>query len=530
MVFRVIANKATRQSGKVEAKGGSVDAVWKVDNPTMVFSADGEISSYDPVAFQLVRTSGIVEHEIMVEGTNFMESLEIEAPDYLYRMRDWTTNRLVKSSMILPGYDMGGVDNSLSVTQNFGRCGMEQPTNDWTSGVVMTPGHVNYDQYIDPIHPMPAGEELLVYFTVTGDHIEQSIDGVNFTNGMFSVVVGKNSLTGTNVMYRTDPWYVLESATTNAGSRRVSIMDLVSNRSATQPYVFTLSGVAKGIGNNVTVNAAAGLNPRLATDWGVPEDDPYHDAIVDWLVGGRDLYGNKFEDVASGEVKLAKFRALSGRVVSDLTLRDMYWLDMDPTIGNLALIGGMVSEPGGGPVVDEHHVTWDSGDGSIILTNRRVTVYMMITNENDVVKAPAIPRGPNDNVVNWTPYVLRGLTPGEGSQGYDSMMDDWGSVTFKITGMILNGSESFDNEGAKVPLRHFVFDENSFDADGYSRIEVRDPYSTLSYGYMSGWWRQWEKDAAAGRPPSGVVYFWAIDTRLPQIGVEMLNKENYYGD
>ena len=530
MVFRVIANKATRQSGKVEARGGSVDAVWKVDNPTMVFSADGEIGAYDPVAFQLVRTSGIVEHEIMIEGTNFMESLEIEAPDYLYRMRDWTTNRLVRSRMILPGYDMGGVDNSLSVTQNFGRCGMEQPTNDWTSGVVMTPGHLNDGQDIDPLHPMPAGEELLVYLTVTGGHIEQSIDGVNFTNGMVSVVVGKNSSVGTNVLYRTDPWYVLASATTNAGSRRVSIMDLVSNRTATQPYVYTLSGVAKGVGNNVTVNASAGLNPRLATDWGVPEDDPYRDAIVEWLKGGKDLYGNKFEDVTSGEIKLAKFRALSGHVVSDLTLREMYWLDMDPTVGNLALIGGMVSAPGGGPVVDEHYVTWDSGDGSIILTNRRVTVYMMITNENDVVKAPAVPRGPNDKIVSWTPYVLRGIAPGEGSQGYDSMMDDWGSVTFKITGMIMNGSESFDNEGAKVPLRHFVFDENSFDADGYSRIEVRDPYSTLSYGYMSGWWRQWEKDAEAGRPPSGVVYFWSIDTRRPQIGVEMLNKENYYGD
>ena len=530
MVFRVIANKATRQSGKVEARGGSVDAVWKVDNPTMVFSADGEISAYDPVAFQLVRTSGIVEHEIMVEGTNFMESLEIEAPDYLYRMRDWTTNRLVRSRMILPGYDMGGVDNSLSVTQNFGRCGMEQPTNDWTSGVVMTPGHLNAGQYIDPNHPMPAGEELLVYLTVTGEHIEQSIDGVNFTNGMVSVVVGKNSSVGTNVLYRTDPWYVLSSATTNAGSRRVSIMDLVSNRTATQPYVYTLSGVAKGIANNVTVNATAGLNPRLATEWGVPEGDPYRDAIVEWLKGGTDFYGNPFEDVESGEVKLAKFRALSGRVVSYLTLREMYWLDMDPTVGNLALIGGMVSAPGGGPVVDEHYVEWDSGEGSIMLTNRRVTVYMMITNENDVVKAPAVKRGPNDNVVNWTPYVLRGLAPGEGSQGYDSLKDDWGSVTFKITGMIMNGSESFDNESAKVPLRMFVFDENSFDSDGYSRIEVRDPYSTLSYGYMSGWWRQWEKDAEAGRPPSGVVYFWTIDTRLPQMGVEQLNKENYYGD
>ena len=91
--------------------------------------------------------------------------------------------------------------------------------------------------------------------------------------------------------------------------------------------------------------------------------------------------------------------------------------------------------------------------------------------------------------------------------------------------MIINGNTSFDNIDNKVPLRHFVFNEHSFGANGLSRIEVFDPYSTLSFGYMSGWKNWWDKH---GWCP--VVYFWTLDTRLPQMGVEMLKEDSWYGD
>ena len=104
------------------------------------------------------------------------------------------------------------------------------------------------------------------------------------------------------------------------------------------------------------------------------------------------------------------------------------------------------------------------------------------------------------------------------------------SVTFKVTGTIMNGYTSPMVEDNRVPLRRFVFGENSFDEDGWTHIEVRDPHSQLSYGYNSGWRRVWEKDAAEGRSPSQVFYFWTIDTRSPQMGVEMLEKENYYDE
>ena len=224
----------------------------------------------------------------------------------------------------------------------------------------------------------------------------------------------------------------------------------------------------------------------------------------------------------SGDIKLATHRSWwTGAVMTNLTLREMYWLDMDPTIGNLSLIGGITVDPHG----IEHVVTRTIGESSVIMTNRRVNVYMMISNENATVAAPTYPRGAHDFTTHWTPYVLRGLKPGESSRYYVSATDDWDSVTVKVTGMLMNGYTSFENIDNKVPLRHFVFNANSFSAEGLSKIEVYDPYSPLSLGYNAGWKRWWDKH---GYCP--VVFFWTIDTRLPPLGVEQLQEDSYYGD
>ena len=245
-------------------------------------------------------------------------------------------------------------------------------------------------------------------------------------------------------------------------------------------------------------------------------------AIIDWLEGGTDLYGNPFSDVESGEIRLATHRSWwSGAVMTNLTLREMYWLDMDPTVGKLSLLAGTAFDPNG----IEHVVTKAMGESTVVMTNRRLYVYMMISNENETVEAPAHPRGIHDFTTHWTPYVLRGLEPGEHSQNYVVSTGDWESVTFKITGMLMNGATSFDNVDNKVPLRHFTFNENSFSAEGLSKVEVYDPYSPLSVGYNAGWKRWWDKN---GYCP--VVFFWMIDTRLPPIGVEQLQEDNYYGD
>ena len=207
--------------------------------------------------------------------------------------------------------------------------------------------------------------------------------------------------------------------------------------------------------------------------------------------------------------------------MTNLTLREMYWLDMDPTVGKLSLLAGTAFDPNG----IEHVVTKAMGESTVVMTNRRLYVYMMISNENETVEAPAHPRGIHDFTTHWTPYVLRGLEPGEHSQNYVVSTGDWESVTFKITGMLMNGATSFYVADNKVPLRHFTFNEKSFSAEGLSKVEVYDPYSPLSVGYNAGWKRWWDKN---GYCP--VVFFWMIDTRLPPIGVEQLQEDNYYGD
>ena len=405
--------------------------------------------------------------------------------------------------------DDGGEPNSLGVWQNNG-----MTTNDWTNSMTRTPGRINDGQTIDPDHPVPSGEDILVYLTVAGDHIQQW-DGETFTNAMLLVSVAKGSKGGTNVTYRVDPWHVVGAVTTNG----VSAIDGVIRTKDTQPYEFVLQGVGKGASNNVVVVASAMPDPKLA-EYGVGEDNEYRPAIVEWLLQGTDLYGNPFADVESGEIRLAEFCSLNGTVVTNMTLTEMYWLDMDPTSGQLALIGG-ISE---GPTI--HDMTaWDG----TALKNVRLGVYMMMTNKSETAAVPEHRRGANDFGTHWTPYALRGLEPGSSSLGYNSQEDAWKSVTFKVTGMLMNGIVS--EKENRMPLRWFVFNEDSFTPEGVSRIEIEDPYWPDSVGYNTGWGDWWEKEKAAGKPLTGIGWFWSIDTRLqPADGVSTLKQENYYGE
>ena len=527
MVFRVIASPKAKKSGTLKASDGTLDGVWDFSSDyTSTFSSDGEIFSLDPFGIQLVRASGVVEHEIVCIGTNYYGS--IVGLEQYYAMSNvvkYLNEGLRGSEFFYAGADdqdrnAKGEFRSLGVFESSG-----ETSNQWNSVMKRTPGRINEDQFIDPDKiPRPNGESILVVFSLDQSvgHIRQTVgDGIE-TNVTQTIFLRRGSELGTNVVYTVDPWYQLGSVTTNGQAAAYA-------ETGTHTYRAT---VGVGATNNITVVASAKVDERLEKEFGLPEDSPYRPAVVDWLTRGVDVFGNKWSDAKSGTIKLAEFRALSGLVVTNLTLLDMYWLDMDPTSGGLALIGGMTSKPSGGPVVDEHVVAWDAGSSSLVLTNRRMTVYMMITNENAVAAAPAdwVRRGPNDAYTHWTPYVLRGVEPLSNSLGYDPIRENWTSETFKITGMIMNGYTSPDRPENKVPLRQFVFNEHSFSADGYSKIEVIDPYSSMSYGYNSDWWRTWERESAAGKDLSDVMYFWTLDTRLPRIGVEQLKEDSWYGE
>ena len=500
MVFRVLANKAARTNGNLSYDDGTLDGVWdpeRKDQWSAVFTRAGEISSFDAVALQLVRTSGIVEHEVVVKGTNMWEDLNILEPTWSVNTKAYLESKMPKTDFVLTPYDNQGEPYSTGVYQNNGSV-----SNDWTNLMRKTPGKINEGQMIDPDHPLPSGEDIIVYLTVNGEHIGQW-NGEIFTNGMMMVSVTKGSQRGTNVTYRVDPWYVVGTLTTNG----VSALGGLQQTRGTQPYEYVFEGVGKGASNNVVVVAAAAPNPKLA-ELGVGEDNEYRPAVIDWLEKGTDLYGNPFADVESGEIRLAEFCTLNGTVVTNLTLTEMYWLDMDPTAGQLALIGGMAEAPSIHP--------WTAGDGSE-WQNPRMGVYMMITNKSETVAEREFRRGPNDFGTHWTPYALRGLEAGSNSLGYDSKTMDWNSVTFKVTGRLLNGYTKPGELRNWRPLRWFVFTEDSFTPEGISRIEVKDPRSSESYG---GWT---EEDLE-----SPIGYFWSIDTRLQPIEIEALKKENYY--
>lgn len=516
-VFRVIANQQARDTGKLKYENGTLDGVWHIeDNRLTNMSGDKsgntEITAYLPFAIQLVRSSGIVEHEIVAMGTNWWWDL----PAYLARYHPTNTvnfldSRMPRTDFLYVGVDDdGGEPCSLGVFQNNG-----STTNDWNNTMDKTPGRINSGNGIVQTigdHPRPNPVNILVYMTVDGSHILQSLDGTTFTNEMFMLSVPKGSLNGTNVTYRVDPWYVVGSVTTNGSSAIDSLTPTVT----TQPRQYVLSGVGKGASNNVTVVAMAAPDPRIG-ELGVDEDNEYRDAIVDWLEGGTDLFGNPFANIAGGEIKLAEFRTMNNTFVTNMTLTEMYWLDMDPTAGGLALLGGSIMPPPGESDI-EHKIT--RPDGSVS-TNIRMAVYMMITNENVVLPAPTEHkwRGPNDKYTHWTPYVLRGREPKSNSVDYDDRPGDWPSVTFKPTGRLLNTYTSPTDVSNWEPLRLFVFQPDSFTEEGLSRIEIEDPFSFKPF---VDWWNK--------HGPCGIGYFWSIDTRRRQMGVEVLKQRNYYGE
>ena len=515
MVFRVIANQQARKTGQLKRSDGTLDGVWKLENTYLTnmsgdSSGDTTISATKPFGLQLVRKSGIVEHEIVAMGTNWWNDLSI-----IYQRQYHPTNAVNFLNANISGaqFFYVGMDDDAGETKSLGVFQNNGMTNDWNNTMKKSPGRRNPDQYIDPDHPVPSGESVLVYFSVSGDNILQW-DGESFTNGLIMTMVAKGSQRGTNITYRVAPWYEIGSVTTNGVSAAAGLVKTTAGN--TQPREYVLEGVGKGVSNNVTVIAAAIPDERLATQYDVGEDNPYRTAIIDWLGSGTDLYGNPFADVDSGEIKLAEFRSMNNTFVTNMTLTEMYWLDMDPTVGGLALLGGMAEAP------TPRDVTLPGGATRKYL---RMGVYMMITNENAVVTPPTYPRGANDFTTHWTPYALRGLAPGSNSLGYEQARDDWESVTFKLTGLLLNGKTNPLNVDNWMPLRWFVFREDSFTAEGLSRIEIEDPHSPDSIGYNTGWGQWWEKHGF-----SNPAFFWSIDTRLQPIGVEALKQENYYGN
>jgi len=411
------------------------------------------------------------------------------------------------SRFVYAGEDCRGEKRTDSVTRGQGT-----PEDVWADDWAFTPGRINksYDGSREQVigdHPSPHGDSIIVYASLdtTVGHIRHRVGDEALTTDPQMIVLKRGSDVGTNITYSVSPWYELASVMTNGApfwayercQREVTVK------------------VGVGASNNIEIVGAAQVDSDLADKYGLDKNNPYTPAVMDWLEGSATLKGD-FEN--PGQIHLAEFD--DGAIKTNLTLTQMYCLDMDPTVSNLLL------------------KTWYEWLGHSYrrdntLTNDKFRVFLMITNRNEDAAAPAA----------WSPYVLRGLAPGSHSWQYKSdpewaktnkTISSWTSETFKVTGILWNGRTSFDNPNNWIPLNWFVFHEDSFyqtdftDAKGdhvrfTAELEILDPHCQSSPGADAGWYDWCRRNRWVP-----VFYRWAIDLRLRPVGVEVLTPNNYW--
>ncbi|MDO5320176.1 MAG: hypothetical protein Q4G65_16235, partial [bacterium] len=444
---------------------------------------DGNMRYYEAYGLALVRPSGVIEHQIVIQGTNTYLGGPLE---YLGS----ATNLLAKvkepgadgpdSHWFYAGSDMVG--GTLGVFRSHG-----EDATCWTNKMIPTVSALNKkeDGTLQSIDPdwflQPNGTNIWIYANVLGDHIHQTVG--NNTNKAAVVIIRKGG--STNIVYKTDPWYQIGEVTTNG----VKIAEAQGRGSRSDSPAHTWTLQLKDVEETVTVEVSEERSKDVA-DANLDPTDPYYPAIMSWL--------SKLGDDVSG-LHLAEQWDLSNKKVDDLDIKDMYWLNIDPTQDGWVLKAGMggvgasmssASVPSGGaslaavaPVPYEDTVL-----GS--LTNVRVLVTMMITNKTTVTTSPLYGSA-------RAPDRIQGLEPGSSSYDYDGGRY-WSSATFKICGAL-------QREGVKddyYPLRWFVFGPASFDENFQSKIEVSDPHSKSSPGYYNGW---------SDYPDIQIFYKWKLN-------------------
>jgi hypothetical protein len=262
--------------------------------------------------------------------------------------------------------------------------------------------------------------------------------------------------TTTNIRYKVDAWYELADCTTNG-------LPVEPTQIASNLYQIELPSVS----NTTTVIVDDRGDRRLfGTNypWQVAENDPYRPAILDWLsrkCPEGPLDGNEI-------IKPAELCDPNGIPMGNyLNLKEMYWLDIPPTEGHWKLLFGMTNQ----------QFFTNVEDGVTYPHNAILTIKMMLT--NDTATTTSDPYG-----LFHPPYTIQGLQPGSSSASdYASMSENWTSATFKVVcALNFNGqSESFR------PVKWFVFDANSFNADGIAYVEVPDQSKPSTPGFGYGW-------------------------------------------
>ena len=496
--FLVLESPDTRNAGGIrDSVTGqkAADGTWTFETLSGTLSA-GTLQYDNPYEFQLVRPSGIVEHQFVTGGTN-----EYALPSPYYELFGYEydgTNLLNELNVLLPsanrfyaGDDKSRLAAEPDVFSSFGVVGRAHgEEGGWSSEMRFTPGRVNDGQ--DPLvgwYIRPSGGSCWVYVKIDpkSPHLSQQI-GEDTARDTFVIV---NSGGATSIVYTAANWYQLD--------RVYRIENEVTNEipiGKSGSYEFMVTSIT-GL---TTIVACESIDQSLI-DAGLDPLDPYTPAVMRWLEGGM-ANGQAFKN-PMGPIRSATYRGLNTEDASgdcEIGLKGMYWFDIDPTEGGWWLRGGIV-EPAQ-PV----HRTWYTPSTSSGYTNVTLGVKLYLSNEV--------------STVNYAPPRLQGLANEKSDEL--SSYTSWTGVTFKVEGYLPNGKAG--NAGF-LPFRWFVFGPTSFgekgSADEYvSRIEIVDPFQPPSIGVTYGW------PLYAGQ----FVPFWRwnITEALQPVSVERLEADSTY--
>ncbi len=420
------------------------DGIWEKGNGSNAIAQNGSLAYYYPYGFELVRPSGIVEHQVIVGGENVFNGDIYTGENMLSRIKVVEPNSL----WFAAGVDLP--ESSIGVWTNHG-----ENASCWTNFMYKTSGELNRlkdDKTIQNIDRnwflLPNGTNMWIYAFLSGYNIEQQIGKTFTTNNAVLIVPYGIS---TSIVYNVDHWYRVNSCVVNGEEK-------IDANVPDGSWTLKLDSVT----NTVNIYASAGPG-KAVTDAGLNPRDPYCPAIMNWLQKHKN----------TDKIIKAHYVPLSAPGdKQELSLRMMYWFDIPPDEEGWEIWGGMGdNNTSNDPVVD--YVEKEDKDGNPV-SNIIVKVYMNITN--------------TVSNVNYAPDRIQGLEPGSSSYDYENSPSVWTSATFKVAAALVGNN----NTPAKfVPVRWFVFGPESFDpATRTAKIEIEDPYSNSSPTYYTipgGW-------------------------------------------
>ena len=457
--FTVVSLATPQAEGSGLFGEGQVDGYW---DRVPGFLVDGNLSRSEAYGLELIRPSDVVEHQVTVQGTNLLAFIGGELADrYSGSALAQTLNEADGSGgWFFAGENLEGDYKTLGVWRGHGEKLWEGEAT-WTNDLTSTPGQLNLRngqrQLLDDWMLPPNGTNIWVYAVVSGAHTWQYLDGnPAHTNRNAMMVVRIN--TTTNIRYKVDAWYELANCSTNGTPVTPTAVP-----GQARTFEIALPNIQKA---TTVIVGDKGDSRLFGTDypWQLAENDPYKPAVLDWLL--RNWPDKSPEDIVPAEQWDLPQTTRKGL----LNLKEMYWLDIPPTDGHLE----------DGELVSDWRFLFDfkesfapfttEEDGVTYANNAKGAVKLVITNKVDGTFHP--------------PRTIQGLQPGSSSAtDYATMSENWTSATFKVTCALNYGDQST----VYKPVKWFVFDENSFDAEGVSWIEIPDQSKTTTPGYTYGW-------------------------------------------